>query len=147
MFPPCAANFISTCHKLESVGKMELQLWNCPHRLAYGQDYGAFSLLMIDVGGPSSLLVLVHPKVLDAMKKAGWARRQEQASKLFFYGFSSMASPSVLASRFLLYLSSGLTLLTDGLLPESLQWNISFLSKLLLVMVFYHSNRNTKTPF
>jgi hypothetical protein len=72
-------------------------------------------------------------------KKAGWASHGEQATKQH----SSMASASASASRFLLCLCS----CPDFPHWWSVMWSYvlkknHFLPRLLLVMVFYHSNRN-----
>lgn len=53
-----------------------------------------------------------------------------------------MASASAPPYRFLPCLSTALNSLSDGLLPGSVGEINLFLSKLLLLVVFHHSNRN-----
>lgn len=99
---------------------------------------GIFSWLMSNVGGPRSLWAVVTLElVVWVLQEAGWESPEEQAGEPHF----SLVSTLVQASRLLPWLSSVMDCNAD----QYAEINPLF-PKLLLVVVFYDSNRKvTKT--
>jgi hypothetical protein len=131
---PCLVGFLSTWHKLGSLRRGNHSWENASMSLTCRKTYGPFFLM-------DNWCVWDHSTVSGGIPGQWtwgiWANQGEKVSKQH----SSMASASAPASSFL----SWVPVLTSWMMDYKLQNKInSFLLKLFLATVFYHSDKNPK---